>query len=158
MPALLAIWQVFWGFASSRVGNIVLAALIAFTYGYHKATVKAQREAELVQAELQKAYWTELERQRKVAKDIETRARDREGEDAVISRAMQKKIADFEAAEKERANVSSQPQIPHAKAAAPRSPVFCVVDDDFLNGLRGVDSANKASRPARRASHVRKAR
>lgn len=151
MPAILPILQVVWSFLTSRVGNIVLAALIAFTWGYHKATVKAQREAELVQAELQKAYWNEIERQRKVAKDIETKAREREGIDAVISRAMQKQIDDFAAKERERANVSSQPSVSQPKAAAPRSPVFCAVDDDFLDGLRRVDSAAKARRPARHA-------
>jgi hypothetical protein len=148
MPALLAVWQVFWGFATSRVGNIVLAALIAFTYGYHKATVKAQREAELVQAELQKAYWTELERQRKVAKDIETRARDREGEDAVISRAMQKKIADFEAAERSNADGHKTQAIQNEPSA--KKGQYCAVDSDFANAVAGLDAVNKKRARKRR--------
>jgi hypothetical protein len=151
MPALLTVAQFAWSFITSRVGNIAVAALIAFTYGYHKATVKAQREAELVQAELQKAYWTELERQRKVAKDIERKAAERASEDAVISRAMQAKIDQFAAKEKERENVAQKSPVSQSKATAPRSPVFCAIDDDFLNGMRGLDAAAKTRRPARRA-------
>jgi hypothetical protein len=141
MPMWLwAFGQIAWSFICSRVGNIAVAALVAFLWGQHRADVACRAEAEATQAELQRAYWAEIERQRKAAKEIEGRAIQREGEAALISRAMQAKIDEFAAKEKEPVNVPSQPSfsIPaHRASPAPRP---CIVDDELARVVRSLDA------------------
>jgi len=142
MPAfLLTFGQMFLSFASSRVGNIVFAALIAFVWGHHRADVACREEAADAQVKLERAFWAEVDRQRKVAKEIEDRARQREGENAVVARAMQAKIDEY--AKKESKDVSSEPPLSPVSGATPRAPRSCVVDDDFARVVRSLDAAGR---------------
>jgi hypothetical protein len=142
MPMWLwAFGQIAWSFICSRVGNIMVAALVFFLWGQHRADVACRKEAEETQAALQRAYWTEIERQRKAAKEIEARAIQRAGEDALISRAMQAKIDEFAAKEKEPANVTSKSPLPLPTRRASPAPRPCVVDDELARVVRSLDAA-----------------
>lgn len=152
MPAALwAFGQIAWSFICSRLGNILLAALAAFIWGQHRADVACRQEAEATQAELQRAYWTEIERQRKVAHEIEARSLQRAGEDAVISRAMQAKIDEYAAKQREFENVPSQSKVSVPARAAPAAPRRCIVDDDLARVVRSLDAAAHDRRPPSRA-------
>lgn len=151
--ALWAFGQILWSLACSRFGNIMIAAALAFIWGQHRADVACRKEAEAVQVELQRAYWAEIERQRKAAREIEAKAFQRAGEDALIARAMQAKIDQFAAKERESANVPSQPPLSVSSRPASPPPMACAVDGDFARVLRGLDAAARgarsSSRPAR---------
>jgi hypothetical protein len=145
MPMWLwAFGQIAWSFICSRVGNILVAAVIAFIWGQHRADVACRKEAEATQIELQRAYWGEIERQRKAAKEIEARALQRAGEDAVISRAMQAKIDEF--AKKESENVPPQSKVSVSSRASSPAPRPCVVDDELARVVRSLDNASHGSR------------
>lgn len=154
MPVWLwAFGQVAWSFICSRIGNILIAAIVAFLWGQHRADVACRKEAEAVQVELQRAYWAEIERQRKAAKEIEARALQRAGEDALISRAMQAKIDEF--AKKESDHVSPQSKVSVPSRASSPAPRPCIVDDELSRIVRDLDATAKARRTPNRAGNLR---
>lgn len=131
-------------FAQSRVGNIVIAFVVAWLWsgGRHDATCRASIEAR--EQQLRDAHTQELAREAEAATRIAGDATARAGEDATVSRALEAKIEDLktELAHERHDNAS----IPAITLRGP-----CAIDDAYARRVRSLDAGDRAPAPARRA-------
>lgn len=132
-PALAAVWS----FATSRLGQLILAAAVAYGVGHHRASQAcADREA-AERAALAAAHQVELAREAEAAREIAAAATQRAEEDAAAASAQQRII--------------DRLKLETAHVAAPAQPDHCAIDDSFARRVRDFDAADRAPAPARRA-------
>ena len=149
LPILRAAWSGLWSALSSRAGQIVVAAGIAWVWSGWRADdhwrgVIAQREAAA-----QAAYRAEVARQERAAVEIAAAATARAEDDAALERELRAQIDAFTQQESPREpQVNAQrPQVNAQKHPA------CVIDGAFAGVVRRLDAAGR--RPARVARRAR---
>lgn len=124
-----------WSFATSRLGQLILAAAVAYGVGHHRASQAcADREA-AQRAALERAHQVELAREAEASREIAAAATQRAEEDAATASAQQQIIDRLKS---ETANV-------------PPTKSHCNIDDAFARRVRGFDAADRAPAPPRRA-------
>lgn len=130
-------------FITSRLGQIVLAAGIAWFWSAHETTVKYEKLIAAEKASLEAAYKAEILRQGYATREIEEAAQRRAEDDAAAAKDMQAMIDDYAQKLKDKENV---------KTASDE----CNVDSDFSRVVHQLDHA-AASHPriARRAKRIR---
>ncbi|UOF79308.1 hypothetical protein [Caudoviricetes sp.] len=139
LPALQWLGAGFWSFASSRAGQIIIAATVAWFWAGARAGDhwRAVIAAEKVQAEA--AYRAEVARQERAAQEIAAAATARAEDDAALERELRAQIDAFNAQESQNVPASSpQPAASHSRD---------VIDRDFERVVRQFDAA--ARRPTK---------
>ncbi len=145
LPVLQWLGSGFWAFASSRMGQIIIAATVAWFWAGSRADERwrAVIAAEKTAAEV--AYRAEVARQEQAAVDIAADATARAEDDAAIERELRAQIEAFNAQEQPNVTVSlPQPGAPNRSA---------VIDRDFERVVRKLDAA--AGRPAKSSRAAR---
>ncbi|MGJ0505592.1 MAG: hypothetical protein ACR652_00370 [Methylocystis sp.] len=137
MPALAPILSGLWSFATSTFGMVLIAAIVGFSSGHHRAsTACAAREAR-ARAAVILAQQAESARQAKAADAIAATDRARLAADAKAGAAM--------AAEVDRLQSElAKKEIDHVPAPAGTKIVLvdrCRLDADFLRRVRQHDAA-----------------
>lgn len=142
LPFLQWLGSGFWAFASSRAGQIVIAATVAWFWAgwrhddYWKAVIAAEK------AQAEAAYRAEVARQEQAAREIAAAATVRAEDDAAVERELRAQIDAFNAQEGQ--DVAVQPSAP----GAPRR--RDVIDGDFERIVRKLDAAaRRPSKPSR---------
>lgn len=130
MPALLPILSALWSFASSQVGVLVLASLISYGYGHHKASVACEERETVARAEMLKAHNAELVRQQKAA-------------EAIAIADMKRTDAAAQAADAMQAEIDSLKSLVVKKEAGHAKGGDCVVDGDFARRVQRLDKAGR---------------
>lgn len=144
LPILQWLGSGFWAFASSRAGQIIIAATVAWFWAGARADDhwRAIIAAEKAQAEA--VYRAEVARQERAAQEIAAAATARAEDDAALERELRAQIEAFNAQESQ--NVPAplpQPTAPHSRA---------VIDGDFERLVRQFDaSARRPAKPSRPA-------
>jgi len=154
LPILKAACSGLWSALSSRAGQIVVAAGIAWLWSGWRADdhwrgVIAQREAAA-----QAAYRAEVARQERAAVEIAAAATARAEDDAALERELRAQIDAFTAQESQ--NVPPPrtiKQIIFRERAETPSSRNCVIDGAFAGVVRRLDAAGR--RPARVARRAR---
>lgn len=142
-----------WSFLSSRFGQIVLAAVLAWFWSGHRADERWRGVIAAKEAAAAAAYQAEVARQEQAAMEIAKAATERAEDDAALERVLRAQIDDFNFQEnKHVAPPRTVKQIifrERIKTIAPRS---CVIDNDFAGVVRRLDAAARfPSRSPRRS-------
>lgn len=130
MPALLPILSGVWAFASSQVGLLLLASVVSFGYGHHKASVACEQREAAARAIALQVHNAELARQAKAAEAIALVDRDRAGLANQSANAMQAEIDSLKAELQKKGKGN-------AKAGG------CVVDGEFARRVQRLDGAGR---------------
>lgn len=130
MPALLPILSGLLAFATSQVGVLLLASMISFGYGHHRASVACEQREAAAHALAIQAHAQEMARQARAAEAIAMVDRDRAGLANQSANAMQAEIDSLKAELLKKGNGN-------AKAGG------CVVDGDFVKRVRKLDGAGR---------------
>lgn len=148
LPALKWLGAAFWDFASSRMGQIVIAFAVAWVWSGHNTDQEWQAKVAREQAAAVAALKAEAARQAEAAREIAEAATARAEEDDAAMAAMREKIAEFDAKEK---SVAPLPRTIFKTVPAGA----CVIDDDFARVVRGIDAAGSKTKASRRPRGVR---
>jgi len=143
LPVLQWLGAGFWAFASSRAGQIIIAAAVAWFWAGARADThwRAVIAAEKAQAEA--AYRAEVARQERAAQEIAAAATARAEDDAAMERELRAQIDAFNAQESR-----VEHQVPPEKhQVSDRTPAACSIDGGFAGVVRRLDAA--ARRPAK---------
>lgn len=154
LPVLQWLGGGFWSFASSRMGQIIIAFAVAWFWSGWRADDhwKAVIAAEKVAAEA--AYRAEVARQERAAQDIADAATARAEEGAALERELRAQIEAFNAQESKNAPPPrTVKQIIFRERVEPPSSRPCIIDGDFTGVVRRLDAA--AHRPAKSARRAR---
>lgn len=146
----------FWAFASSRMGQITIAAVVAWFWAGARADDHWRAVIAADKAQAEAAYRAEVARQEQAARAIAAGTRQRDEDSAALARLQSDQIADFNRQESQ--NVPpprTVKQIIFRERAAPSSRP-CVIDSDFTGVVRRLDAT--ALRPAKPADAARKSR
>ncbi len=130
MPALLPILSALWSFATSQVGVLLIASLLSFGYGHHRASVACEDREAAQRAAIARAHAAEIMRQQKAAEAISLVDRNRADEAARAADAMQHEIESLKSQIGKKGSG-------HAKAGG------CVVDGDFARRVQQLDRAGR---------------
>ncbi len=144
-PVLQWLGSGFWAFASSRMGQIIIAATVAWFWAGSRADEHWRAVIAAEKAAAESAYRTEVARQEQAAVEIAADATARAEYDATLERELRAQIEAFNAQESQNVPASlPQPIAPHSRA---------VIDRDFERVVRQFDATArrpaKSSRPAR---------
>jgi hypothetical protein len=130
MPALLPIISGLWSFATSQVGVLMIAILLSYGYGHHKASLACDEREAVYRAEMVKAHAAELARQQKAAEAIAIADMKRADEAVQAADAMQQEIESLKMRVVKRGDG-------HAKDGG------CVVDGDYARRVQRLDRAGR---------------
>jgi hypothetical protein len=134
MPALLPILSLAWSILTSRIGNILLAGLLAFAWGHHRASVACDARVAGLHAQAVRAVVEDQARQIREARKIDLVDDVRVREKAAAADAMQAEI-DALRARLERKESSN------AKRKIIREP--CADLDDFARRVQRLDRSGR---------------
>lgn len=144
LSALQWLGSGFWAFASSRMGQILIAFAVAWVWSgwrhddYWKAVMASEKAA------AQAAYRAEVKRQEQAAIEIAVAATARAEEDSALERELRAQIEAFNSQESQ--NVAVTPSKPGAIRGR------AVIDRDFANVLQRLDAtARRPVKPSRSA-------
>lgn len=151
MPIILALHSVgsaVLNMLGSRVGQILLAAALAWGWGAHRANQRWEAQIAAERAAYLAAYRAEVARQEAAAENIAREATDRLAAEQASAADMQRQIAQLEKAESN----APDPRVIVVKGR--QTPVCrsCAVDGDFARRMRELD-AIAGARPASRRPH-----
>lgn len=134
-----------WSFATSRLGQIILAAAVAYGLGHHRASHACAAREAAQRAALERAHQVELAREAEAASEIAAAATQRLEDDAAAASAQQQIIDRLESEPAHVAKLSQNIDRGHAVApAAPSRP--CVVDGALARRVRDFDAAGRGAR------------
>jgi hypothetical protein len=122
----------------NRFGQIAIAFVVAWLWSYHETSVHYEKLIAAEKAAANAAYKAELARQAQAAKDIAQEAAARSEADAKAASEMQKMIDDY---------ASKLGEKPNEITKIVNSP--CVVDSEFSNVVRKLDSLGRKAKPTR---------
>lgn len=134
MPALLPILSAAWSILTSRLGNILLAAALAFLWGHHRASTACDARIAGLHADAVKAVVADQARQIKEAQKIDLADDIRLRGKAKAADGMQAEI-DALRAQLEKKESSN------AKPKAVRAP--CADVDDFARRVQRLDRSGR---------------
>lgn len=151
LTVLKALGAGFWDFASSRAGQIIIAAVVAWFWSEHRTNNLWELRVAAQRAAIEAAYKAEVARQEVASREIAAAATARAEEDAALVEALRKRIADFNS--KEPAIVPHTIQLSGKPVLLPRG--GCSIDDSFARVVRDLDAAGSKAKAPRRTKHVR---
>jgi hypothetical protein len=128
LPMAEKLWKMFLDFASSTIGQIVIALMVGWLFGFHFE--KHRWNADIAAREA--AQHAEMLRQQAAASEIAAAANRREDDAVTLAKSLQEKIDAFSA---------------HEKAGG------CVVDGQFGRSVQQFDSEPKPA--PKRSKRVR---
>lgn len=132
LPIINSLWSGVITFASSRIGQIIIAFCVAWiwsgwkTEDHWRAIIAAEKAA------AEAAYRAEISRQEQAAKDIAQAATVRAEEDAALERELRAQIEEFTSQDKPNESTSKP-------SAAVKKDANCVIDHDFSQFVRKLD-------------------
>lgn len=141
MPALVqALIGSLFNFASSRIGQIIIAFCVAWIWSGWRADDHWRSVIAAEKAKQEAAYRAEVSRQEQAAREIAEAATARAEEDAAVADDLRRQIEAFDRQEKTRVEIKTVP----GKASP------CAIDDGFAGVVRSLDlSARKGKAPSR---------
>lgn len=148
LPALKWLGASFWDFASSRMGQIIIAFAVAWFWSAHNTNQDWRAKVAREQAAAVAALKAEAARQAEAAREIAEAATARAEEDEAAMSAMREKIAEFDAKEK---SIAPRPRTIFQTVPAGA----CAIDSDFARVVRDIDAAGSKAKASRRAKRVR---
>jgi hypothetical protein len=150
-PALKTGLDAAWSFASSRIGQLLIAFGVAWIWSGHRAHVACEQERAAFRASLEHAHQVELAREANAARDITTAATRRIEDDAAPLNRQTSEIEKLRNME----IFSVQPINIVAPHVAP-DPRF--LDPDFIGVVREFDAAgDRTAETPKRTAAVRRA-
>lgn len=140
LPFLQSALSGLWSLAKSRVGQIIIAFVIAWIWSSRQSDDYWRSFIAAEQANQRAVYQAEVRRQEAAARDIAKAATARAEEDAAIAEDLRRKIEAFDKQEKTGVGikVSSGKVLP------------CSIDDDFAGVVRSLDAPSRKSKAAKR--------
>lgn len=156
LPVLQWLGSGFWAFSSSRMGQIIIAATVAWLWSGWRADDHWRAIIAAEKAAAEAAYRAEIARQEQAAVEIAAAATARAEEDETVARELRAQIEAFNA-EENRVEHQVPPEKHQVSVTAHqvsgRTPVACSIDGGFADVVRRLDEAAhrqaKPSRPAR---------
>jgi hypothetical protein len=145
MPPVAAVLQVVGAVLGSRLGQIIIAAVLAYGYGHHRANVAWEARVAAQEAALKQAHAEELAREAEATREIGAAATARAEVDAAVAAELRAKIDHLKIEEP----ADAPPIVRTVRVpAAPRS---CAIDDAFARSVRQFDASARTPAPARRS-------
>lgn len=138
--------EFFFRFIESRIGQIILAFVIAWVWSGWKTDEEWKSKIAAEKLEIERLYKAELNRQADAAHDIAVAATARAEEDAELVRNMQGIIDSY--------SNKGAPNVVFKSGPAGA----CVVDDAFIGVVQQLTNASRKTKSSRSSSNIRKAR
>lgn len=153
LPVLQWFGAGFWAFASSRVGQIIIAAAVAWLWSGWRADDHWKAVIAADKAQVEAAYRAEVARQERAAQEIAAAATARAADDAALERELRTQIEAFNAKESQNATPPrTVKQIIFREPAGAMAPHPCLIDGVFADRVRQFDAAaRRPTKPSRRA-------
>jgi len=119
---------------TSRLGQLLLVGIVAFSYGEHRSNVSWERRSATWQAEVSALQAKHEAAKREIAASSEKRSAD----NAAVEKALRDQIADLVKTPPEEELKNVAPVKVRGKLVCP--PVRCVVGDDLSRRVRQLDA------------------
>jgi hypothetical protein len=146
LPALNSAVSFAATFAQSRVGQILIAAGLAFVWGHHIASASFEAREAQARAQLVRAHEAEVVREVQAAQEIAAAATARAASDAEIIKSQDAAIHQLELQEASKVHANA-----HAKTGGP-----CFIDGAFADSVRQFDTINdRTPLPPKRPKRLR---
>lgn len=144
LPVIQWLGSGFLAFASSRAGQIIIAATVAWFWAGARSDEHWRAVIAAEKARAEAVYRAEVARQERAAQEIAAAATARAEDDASVERELRAQIDAFNAQESNNVPASlPQPTAPHSRA---------VIDGDFERVVRQLDAAaRRPPKPSRAA-------
>lgn len=120
MPFLAPVLSTLWSFATSQVGVLMIATLLSYGYGHHRASVVCKEREAAAHARAMQAHIEEMARQAKAAEAIAVADKSR-AEDA------------------SKAAVEMQGEVEALKKGKGDAKAGCVIDSEYAGRVRKLD-------------------